>query len=342
MTRSFVDSSKYYHCTMDQSSYKDVTTTRGLKYHYFFSPATASLPTLLFLHGFPSTSWDWRRIVPFFVTKGYGVIAPDMLGYGGTDKPTDPHAFKWSLMTKDIIDILDAESVHKAVVIGHDWGAGVTSRLSNYFPERFTAYAFLAVSYLSPSPGVDAAAASAYVKSLVGRELYGYWFFMAEDGADKIIEDNYERFQSIIYPEDPEEWKLSLNPSGATKEWLLTDKKPSLTIASYIPPEEAAQHRAVLLKGGFASPVCWYKVLVAGINGEDDKNIPLENYSPKAPVFFGASTKDQICLAAVGKASIAMKCKGVNTIKEYDADHWLILSHAEQLSADLLGWIEGL
>ncbi|KII93233.1 hypothetical protein PLICRDRAFT_171017 [Plicaturopsis crispa FD-325 SS-3] len=327
---------------MEQSSYKDIITSRGFKYHYYFSPASAPLPTLLFLHGFPSTSQDWRHIIPYFVQKGYGAIAPDMLGYGGTDKPTDPLAFKWSLLTKDIIGILDAENIHSSIAIGHDWGSALTSRLFNYYPKRFTAYAFLALSYRAPTPGADAAAGNAYIKTIVGRELFGYWFFFAEDGANKIIEENYERFQSIMFPEDPEDWKQSLNPTGATREWLLTNRKPSLALASYITPEDAAQHRDVFLKGGMASPLCWYKARVEGILSEDEKNIPLDNYNPTAPVFFGAATKDHICLAAGGKAEIAKTCKGATTIKEYDADHWLILSHGEQISKDLLTWVEGL
>ena len=48
-------------------------------------------------------------------------IAPDMLGYGGTDKPTETTLYKHSAMCADMIDILDAESVGKAIAIGHDW-----------------------------------------------------------------------------------------------------------------------------------------------------------------------------------------------------------------------------
>lgn len=106
---------------MDSSLFKDVTTTRGLKYHYYSSPAVDEKPTLLFLHGFPSTSYDWRHQVPFFKEKGYGLIVPDLLGYGGTDKPSDPASYKYSLMTADIVDILDAEKVDKVIPIGHDW-----------------------------------------------------------------------------------------------------------------------------------------------------------------------------------------------------------------------------
>jgi len=106
---------------MDTALYKDITTLRGLNYYCYVAPTRESKPTLLFLHGFPSTSRDWRHQVSFFHEKGYGLIVPDMLGYGGTAKPTNVEAYGANLMAKDIVDILDSEGIQKAILIGHDW-----------------------------------------------------------------------------------------------------------------------------------------------------------------------------------------------------------------------------
>ena len=112
---------------MNDSAYKRVTVSRGLEYHYYHHQAHPSKPTLLFLHGFPSTSYDWRIQAAFFGGDGYGLIIPDMLGYGGTAKPSQVTAYKSSLICKDMIDILDAESISRCVVIGHDWLARIKS-----------------------------------------------------------------------------------------------------------------------------------------------------------------------------------------------------------------------
>jgi soluble epoxide hydrolase/lipid-phosphate phosphatase len=108
---------------MDASLYKDHITTRGIKYHYFFSSAQEGRPTLLLVHGFPSSSYDWHNQVSYFQSFGYGLVVPDMLGYGGTDKPLDTKEYLYSFMTKDVTDILDAEGLNKVVAIGHDWYA---------------------------------------------------------------------------------------------------------------------------------------------------------------------------------------------------------------------------
>jgi soluble epoxide hydrolase / lipid-phosphate phosphatase len=106
---------------MDPAQYKDLVVARGFTYHYYFSPPTNGKPFLFFLHGFPSTSQDWRFQVPYFKDQGYGIIVPDMLGYNGTSKPTDPDDFDGQKVAKDLLDILNAENAEKVVGIGHDW-----------------------------------------------------------------------------------------------------------------------------------------------------------------------------------------------------------------------------
>ena len=106
---------------MDTSLYKDVKVSRGFNYHYYFSPPVSDKPTLLFLHGFPSTLQDWARQIRYFQPKGYGILAPDMLGAGGTSKPLDSKSFRMKLLAADVIELLDAEGLEKVVGIGHDW-----------------------------------------------------------------------------------------------------------------------------------------------------------------------------------------------------------------------------
>ena len=113
---------------LNDSAYKQITVSRGLDYRYFYqNPTDPSKPTLLFLHGFPSTSYDWRIQAAFFGNEGYGLIIPDMLGYGGTAKPSEVAAYKPTLICKDMIDILDAESISRCIAIGHDWLAQIKS-----------------------------------------------------------------------------------------------------------------------------------------------------------------------------------------------------------------------
>jgi soluble epoxide hydrolase/lipid-phosphate phosphatase len=107
---------------------KNIRTKRGFNYHYLSLLPEPGKPTLLFLHGFPSTIRDWHHQIDYFSARGYGLIVPDMLGYGGTDKPTDVKYYILNGMSDDVINILDAEGIDKSFAIGHDW-SGLLSYL---------------------------------------------------------------------------------------------------------------------------------------------------------------------------------------------------------------------
>lgn len=117
--------------TMDISNYKKLTTSRGFTYSYYrrapspeivaqHSPEDPALPALLFLHGFPTSSRLWRHQVEYFHDQGFFICAPDLLGFGGTSRPTDPEVYRASLICKDIMEILDEEDMQKVIVVGHD------------------------------------------------------------------------------------------------------------------------------------------------------------------------------------------------------------------------------
>ena len=99
------------------------TTSRKLTYNYIHIPPSQNGNYLLFLHGFPSSSHDWRLQIAYFSKKGYGIVAPDCLGYGGTSKPLDMQAYKGKPMSDDIAEILKHEKIEKVIGIGHDWYA---------------------------------------------------------------------------------------------------------------------------------------------------------------------------------------------------------------------------
>ena len=84
----------------------------------------AGNPVVL-LHGFPDSKRLWSRQVPALVDAGFQVIVPDQRGYGASDKPADVDAYSIPFLAIDVTAILDALSIERAHVVGHDWGAAV-------------------------------------------------------------------------------------------------------------------------------------------------------------------------------------------------------------------------
>ena len=69
-------------------------------------------------------------------------------------------------------------------------GVRPTSRLASYHPDRFIAFGFLAACYAPPNPVHNPAAQAEAIRKLVGRDIFAYWDFFTEEGADKKIEQN--------------------------------------------------------------------------------------------------------------------------------------------------------
>ncbi|KAJ3932589.1 MAG: Alpha/Beta hydrolase protein [Lentinula lateritia] len=326
---------------LDPSFYKDVNVTRGFVYHYYSSPPEAGKPVLLFLHGFPSSSYDWRNQIGFFQDQGYGLIVPDMLGYGGTAKPVDPHLYASSLITGDMVDLLDAEDVDEAIVIGHDWGAKVVARLANYFPERFSAFGFLSVGYFSPSIlEISYAELNNITKQAIGYEIYGYWDFFSTNGTDQIIEDNLDSFFDITFTANKVLWITDFAPQGGLQAWL--ESNSTTAAGDFITPEDRAISIDTMRSEGMRAALCWYEVMTSTIESDDNQGIPQENLTIKKPVFLGAALEDYVAIAALEINSIIQASENATTIQQYDSGHWVMLEAKDQVNSDLLAWIESL
>jgi pimeloyl-ACP methyl ester carboxylesterase len=328
---------------MEPSKYKTAKTGRGVTYNYFLSPpvGTPPKPYILFLHGFPSTSYDWHHQVDYFVKEGYGVIVPDMLGYGGTDQPTDVAMYKARLMVQDLVDVLDGEGVDKVIVIAHDWGCYTASRFWNYHgASRILAIAFLAAGYLPPGPLLDIDAVNTMSKQIVGYEILGYQLFFVSEGAEKKIEAHIDAFMSIIWPSKPELRRTDMAPVGAIEAWITNDRGVGER-APYLSAEELEKLKAPLVENGFSANLNWYKNIASGQEKDDDAQIAASRHRITVPSFFGAAMKDYICLDAWGKAGFAKDGENT-TVKEYDSDHWVQLAKPAELNADLGAWLQGI
>jgi pimeloyl-ACP methyl ester carboxylesterase len=91
---------------------------------------------VLLLHGFPDSSYLWRNQIPALVGAGYRVIAPDLRGYGESDKPQDPKAYAMRTIHADLEGILGELGVDRSHVVGHDWGAAVAWSWAGWQPQR--------------------------------------------------------------------------------------------------------------------------------------------------------------------------------------------------------------
>jgi pimeloyl-ACP methyl ester carboxylesterase len=104
-------------------------------------------PGVLLLHGFPDSSYVWRHQVEALVDAGYRVIAPDLRGFGESDKPEGVEAYALGELLEDVRGVLDVLQVPSVHVVGHDWGAVVSWMLAITDPGRVASLAAISVGH---------------------------------------------------------------------------------------------------------------------------------------------------------------------------------------------------
>ena len=172
-------------------------------------------PAVLFCHGFPDTSYTWRRQMRAIASAGYRAIAPDMRGYGRSSAPADANLYTPLHTTGDLIGLLDELNISSAVLVGHDWGATHAWNAALMRPDRFTAVFGLSVPY---SPRGDISVFERMRRS--GHQDKFYMFEQIRTDADQVWADAAVTIPGILY------WASASAPSD--KRWSPMDPARSL------------------------------------------------------------------------------------------------------------------
>lgn len=104
-------------------------------------------PAVLLVHGFPDTHDCWRHQVPALNAAGYRTIAPDLRGFGGSDRPADTAAYAPARSAADLLELLDRLGVGRVHLVGHDWGSGIAQGLAMAAPDRVASLSLLSVGH---------------------------------------------------------------------------------------------------------------------------------------------------------------------------------------------------
>ena len=105
-------------------------------------------PLVLLCHGFPESWYSWRHQLPALAEQGYHVVAPDLRGYGQTDRPQALEAYDIFQLVGDLVGLVNALDEAPAVIVGHDWGAWIAPYAAVLRPDLFRAVGLLSVPFV--------------------------------------------------------------------------------------------------------------------------------------------------------------------------------------------------
>ena len=107
-----------------------------LRMHYLDEGSRNGQPVLL-LHGEPTWSYLYRKMVPPLVDAGFRVVAPDLIGFGKSDKPTKITDYSYALHEQWLLAFIDSLGLDGITLFGQDWGSLLGLRIAGLQPGRF-------------------------------------------------------------------------------------------------------------------------------------------------------------------------------------------------------------
>lgn len=108
----------------------------GYRVHFVDEGAANANPVLM-LHGEPSWSYLYRKMIPPIVNAGHRVIAPDLIGFGRSDKPAEISTHTYLFHVESMTKLIEALDLHNITLVVQDWGSLIGLRVAAENPDRF-------------------------------------------------------------------------------------------------------------------------------------------------------------------------------------------------------------
>ena len=111
---------------------------QGLRMHYVDHGPRHADTTFLCLHGQPTWGYLYRKMLPVFVQAGHRVLAPDLMGFGASDKPVDDAVYTFEFHRASLIAFIEALDLRNLCIVCQDWGGLLGLTLPMHMPARIT------------------------------------------------------------------------------------------------------------------------------------------------------------------------------------------------------------
>ncbi len=157
-------------------------------------PPERARASVILLHGWPELAFSWRHQIRALADAGYHVLAPDLRGFGSSDRPEGRENYRMPALVGDVTGMMDVFGLEGAVVVGHDWGAIIAWAMPFYAPGRLRAVAGLNVPF-HPRGGTPILKA---LEAVYGPRMY-ILQFQHEGRCEPILEADMERTMRFFF-----------------------------------------------------------------------------------------------------------------------------------------------
>jgi pimeloyl-ACP methyl ester carboxylesterase len=297
-------------------------------------------PLVLLAHGWPESWYSWRHQLTMLAAAGYHVVAPDMRGYGETDKPAAVDDYDINHLAGDLVGILDALGEETAILVGHDWGAIVAWSTVLLHPSRFTALIAMSVPY-------GGRVAQSPVESW--REAFGenFFYILYHNEPGGVAEAEYDAdprgLLSRLYlsPSSPREPATITDPLRSAGGWIGRLGAP-MGLPDWLRQEDLDYIVSQFETAGFRGGVNYYRNFHR--NWEITEH--LQGATIKIPVLFIAGSRDIVIAGADKERLTATISRAVEDLRDVvlipDIGHWVQQEAPAETNAAMMEFLNSL
>jgi pimeloyl-ACP methyl ester carboxylesterase len=297
-------------------------------------------PLVILVHGWPESWYSWRHQLKGLADAGYHAVAPDMRGYGKTDKPDAVEAYDIHQVTADIVGIVDAigkETGEKtAMLVGHDWGAIVGWHCMLLHPTRFTSYVAMSVPYNGRGPMSTVEG----LKRTMGDNFFYILYFQEPGVAEKEFDADPRGILSRLYlsPDSPRDPPTITDPKRAAGGMIGRSGAPK-GLPSWLSQADLDYYVNEFKAAGFRGGINYYR----NFHRNWETTPQLTGAKIDAPVLFIAGEKDSVIRGASAEALTTSMKRTVNDLRGVtlipNTGHWVQQERPEETNKAMIEFL---
>jgi pimeloyl-ACP methyl ester carboxylesterase len=295
-------------------------------------------PLVLMVHGFPELWYSWRHQIPALAEAGFHAVAPDVRGYGDSDKPHEIEAYAMKEHIADLLGILDALGEKEAVIIGHDWGAPMAWNSAALYPDRYRAVVGMSVPYLprGPMPPLQ------MMQAMFQNNFFYILYFQEPGVAEAEFESDVDRsmrlFTWVASGEGAGVPGFANAMAGKSADSKLFEGMPDQQgLPPWISEDEHRYYVEKFQKGGFRGPINRYRNM-----DRDWEQMPeLENKKIEQPALFIIGAKDGVASFAP-MDPMKQLVPNLKMVSLEGAGHWTQQERPREVNQELIAFLKSL
>jgi pimeloyl-ACP methyl ester carboxylesterase len=325
---SWVDSA------MADVTHRMIETTNGIRLHV---AEQGKGPLVILCHGFPECWYSWRHQLQALAAAGFRAVAPDLRGYGRSDRPEEVEKYTLLHDVGDIVGLVDALGEKQAVIAGHDVGATIAWQAALMRPDRFRAVIALSVPFRSGGFGVLVPPTTLMPRN---EDAQFYQLFLQTPEAEAALGRDLRRsFRAQFYSLSGDRPEGGGFPGGMVPRKGAPLTNPA-TLPAWITESDIDVYVEEFTRSGLRGPLGWYR----NLDRSWELMAPFAGAGVTIPALFMAGDRDFV--AAVYSEFIAKQSTMVPRLRPpimlAGCGHWTEQERAPEVNAAMIDFLRSL